>query len=270
MEREEIRKRIAELKAEGKIVPPMSLIKTPEQIEAIKKSAEINTALLDFITPYMKEGVTTGEIDRLVYKFTTEHGAIPAPLNYGGYPKSVCVSINEVVCHGIPGERIMRSGDIVNVDVSTIYNGYFSDASRMFCIGEVPPAKKKLVEVCQEALELGLQEVKPWGHVGDIGAAIEAYATKHRYSVVRDFCGHGVGLQFHEDPNILHYGKRNTGMVMVPGMIFTIEPMINMGKSGVVISKKDGWTATTVDKKPSAQWELMVLVTDDGYEVLSR
>ena len=270
MNREEIQVKLNELKKQGKIVPDMSLIKTPEQIEGIRESAKINTALLDYITPYMKEGITTEEIDRLAYEFTISHGAIPAPLNYEGYPKSVCISINEVVCHGIPSkERVLRSGDIVNVDVSTIYKGYFSDASRMFMIGSVPPAKQKLVEVTKEALELGLKEVKPWGHIGDIGAVIEAHATKHRYSVVREFCGHGVGNKFHEDPYILHYGKRNTGMVMVPGMIFTIEPMLNMGSRQITVSRKDGWTVTTVDKKPSAQWEYTILVTEEGAEVLT-
>lgn len=271
MDRKELRSKLAQLQGEGKIVPPMSLIKTEEQLQGIRESAAINTALLDYITPFMKEGITTEEIDKLVYDFTTSHGAVPAPLNYEGYPKSVCVSINEVVCHGIPSkQRVLRSGDIVNVDVSTIYKGYFSDASRMFLIGEVPAAKKKLVEVTKEALELGLKEVRPWGHVGDIGAAIEAHATKNRYTVVREFCGHGVGNAFHEDPYILHYGKRNTGMVMVPGMIFTIEPMLNMGSRNISVSRKDGWTVTTVDKKPSAQWEYMVLVTEDGFEVLSH
>ncbi len=269
MERDEIRRRISELRQQGEEVPSMSLIKTPEQIAKIKESAVINNGVLDYITPYMKEGVTTNEIDRLIYEYTTSHGGIPADLNYEGYPKSVCISINEVVCHGIPSERRLKNGDIVNVDVSTILDGYFSDASRMFCIGDVSPAKRKLVEVTKEARDLGLAEVKPWGHLGDIGAAIEAHAKKNHYTVVREFCGHGCGLQFHEDPYVMHFGKRGTGMVLVPGMIFTIEPMINMGKAGIVIDRKDGWTVTTVDRKPSAQWELQVLVTDDGYEIIS-
>ena len=246
------------------------MLRTPEQIEGIRKSAKINTALLDYIAANIHEGITTAQIDKMVYDFTTDHGAIPAPLNYEGFPKSVCTSINEVVCHGIPSEgRILRSGDIINVDVSTILDGYFSDASRMFMIGDVSEEKRRLVQVTKECLELGVAAAQPWARLGDVGAAIQQHAEKNGYSVVRDLCGHGVGLKFHEEPNVEHFGRKGTGMMIVPGMTFTIEPMINMGTHEVYVDDEDGWTVYTDDDKPSAQWENMILITETGNEILS-
>lgn len=255
----------------GRLVPPRSLIKTPEQIEGIRQSGIINTGVLDLIAQEIHEGMSTAEIDKLVYDYTTDHGAIPAPLNYEGYPKSVCTSINEVVCHGIPSEyEYLEAGDIVNVDVSTILNGYFSDASRMFIIGETTPRKAKLVDVAKECLAIGAEAAKPWGYIGDIGKAIERHARKNGFSVVRDLCGHGVGLEFHEEPEVDHYNTHHHGMLIVPGMVFTIEPMINMGTHEVFIDEEDGWTVVTEDELPSAQWEHTFLVTENGLEVLTH
>ena len=198
------------------------------------------------------------------------HGAIPATLNYEGFPKSVCTSINNVVCHGIPSEKvILKDGDIINVDVSTIYKGYYSDASRMFMIGNVKPEWERLVKVTKECLEIGMRAAKPFGFVGDIGNAIQKYAEKNGYSVVRDLCGHGVGLEFHEEPEVCHFGRKKTGMLLVPGMVFTIEPMINMGRYDVYVDSRDGWTVLTVDGLPSAQWEHTFLMTDNGIEILT-
>lgn len=255
---------------QGYIVPPKNIIKNEKQIEAIKKSAVINTAILDHVAEHIKEGMTTLEIDEMVYRFTKEHDATPAPLNYHGFPKSVCISINQEVCHGIPSkDRVLQNGDIVNVDVSTIYHGYFSDASRMFIIGEASEEAKKLVEVARECMQKGIEQVKPWGLLGDVGAAINAHAKAHGYSVVREIGGHGVGLAFHEDPYVSHVSKAGTGMLLVPGMIFTIEPMVNVGTARVKEDKKNGWTIYTADGKLSAQWESMILVTETGYEILT-
>ena len=252
-------------------MPKRELIKTPEQIEGIRRSGVVNTGVLDLIEKEIHAGMSTAEIDRLVYDYTTAHGAIPAPLNYEGFPKSVCTSINEVVCHGIPSEyEFLEEGDIVNVDVSTILDGYFSDASRMFVIGKTTPRKQELVDVTLECLKAGAAAVKPWGHVGDIGRAIEPLARRHGFSVVRDLCGHGVGLEFHEDPEVDHYDTRRKGMLLVPGMVFTIEPMINMGVSDVFIDEEDGWTVVTEDELPSAQWEHTFLVTETGVEILTH
>ena len=214
--------------------------------------------------------MSTEEINMLVHDYTVAHGAIPAPLNFEGFPKSVCTSINEEVCHGIPApDIVLKSGDIVNVDVSTILNGYYSDASRMFMIGKVRPEVQKLVKVAKECLELGLKAARPWGFLGDIGAAVQEHAEKNGYSVVQEFGGHGVGLQFHEDPFVSYVTRKGTEMLMVPGMVFTIEPMVNMGKADIYIDEEDGWTVYTEDGKPSAQWEVTVAVTEDGYEVLT-
>ncbi len=250
--------------------PPRKILRTPEQIEGIRESAKINTALLDYVATNIHEGMSTEEIDRMVYQFTTDHGAIPAPLNYEGYPKSVCTSINDVVCHGIPNSKeILHSGDIINIDVSTIYKGYYSDASRMFMIGDVSPEMRRLVEVTKECMEIGIAEAQPWKRLGDIGAAIQEHAEKNGYSVVRELCGHGVGIKFHEIPDVNHFGRRNTGMLIVPGMTFTIEPMINMGKFHVYVDEADGWTVLTDDGLPSAQWENMILITETGNEILT-
>ena len=266
---EEFDEKISFIKSQGHEVPDHSIIKTPQQIEAIKESCKINIAVLDYVAENIRAGMTTQEIDDLVAQKTAELGGIPAPLNYEGYPKSVCTSINEVVCHGIPSDKVvLKDGDIVNVDCSTIYKGYFSDSSRMFCIGEVSPEKKKLVDVVKECVEVGLEKVQPWTFLGDMGQAVHEHAVKNGYSVVREIGGHGVGLEFHEDPWVSYVSKAGEEMLLVPGMIFTIEPMVNMGSDKVTVDKKDGWTVTTADKKPSAQWEIMVLVTENGHEVL--
>ena len=266
----ELDKKILYMQDHGHLVPTRELIKTPEQIEGIRRSGVVNTGVLDLVAQEIKEGMTTAAIDKLVYDYTMDHGAIPAPLNYEGFPKSVCTSINEVVCHGIPSEHeILRDGDIINVDVSTILDGYYSDASRMFMIGNVSPEKRRLVEVTKECLEIGREAAKPFGFVGDIGHAIQKHAEKNGYSVVRDLCGHGVGLAFHEEPEVCHFGRKGTGMLLVPGMVFTIEPMINMGTWHVFIDEADGWTVVTEDELPSAQWEHTFVMTETGLEVLT-
>lgn len=263
-------RRIREFKSMGAEVPSHALLKTPAQIQGIRESAKINIAVLDYVAEHIRAGITTEEIDRWVYEQTVKHNAIPAPLGYEGFPKSVCTSINEVVCHGIPSDKVvLRDGDIVNVDVSTIYNGYFSDSSRMFCIGEVSEEKKRLVEVTRECVYKGLEQVRPWGFLGDMGQAVHEHAVKNGYSVVQDIGGHGVGLEFHEEPWVSYVSKRGTEMLMVPGMVFTIEPMVNMGTDEIYEDEDDGWTIYTVDGKPSAQWEIQVLVTETGYEILA-
>lgn len=254
----------------GHRVPDRSIIKTPEQIAGIKESAKINIAVLDYIAEHIREGMSTEEIDRMVYEKTTEMGGIPAPLHYQGFPKSVCTSINEQVCHGIPSEKdILHDGDIVNVDVSTIRDGYYSDSSRMFCIGNVSEEKKRLVQVTKECLYKGLAEVKPWGFLGDMGQAVHDHAFANGYTIVREIGGHGIGLDFHEEPWVGYNSKRGTEMLLVPGMIFTIEPMVNMGKPDIYIDEDNNWTVYTDDGLPSAQWEIQVLVTEDGAEIIS-
>lgn len=262
--------KIARYKEQGHRVPGHNLIKTPEQIAGIRESAKINIAVLDYVAEHIKEGMSTEEIDRMVYTKTTQMGGIPAPLNYQGFPKSVCTSINEQVCHGIPSEQdVLHDGDIINVDVSTILNGYYSDSSRMFCIGNVSEEKKRLVEVAKECVYKGLEEVKPWGFLGDMGQAVHDYAFANGYTVVREIGGHGVGLEFHEDPWVGYNSKRGTEMLLVPGMVFTIEPMINMGKADIYVDEDNDWTVYTDDGLPSAQWEIQVLVTEDGAEIIS-
>ena len=258
------------LHAQGREVPTHAMIKTPVQIEMIRQSAKINIAVLDEVEKHIREGMSLGEIDRIVYDTTVKLGGIPAPLNYKGYPYSVCTSVNDQVCHGYPADdRFLRGGDIVNVDCSTILDGYFSDSSRMFCIGEVSDEKRKLVEVTRECVSRGLKEVKPYACLGDVAQAINDHAMANGYSVVEEIGGHGVGLEFHEDPWVGYTGQRDTGMVLAPGMIFTIEPMVNMGSAEVCGCIENDWEIYTEDGKPSAQWELMVLVTEDGHEVLS-
>ena len=260
-----------EMAAKGHIMPPKSLIKNKEQIEAIKESGKINTGVLDEVAKHIKAGMSTADIDKIVYDYTIAHDATPAPLGYGGFPKSVCTSINSEVCHGIPDENIiLKEGDIVNVDVSTIKDGYFSDASRMFKIGKVSEAADKITDIAKECLEAGIKAVKPWGHLGDIGAAVQELAEKNGYSVVRAFGGHGIGLEFHEDPFVAHVGKKGQGMVLVPGMIFTIEPMINEGEYDVYVDDVNEWTVYTADDSLSAQWEHQILVTEDGIEIITR
>ena len=263
-------RKIHDFAAAGAEVPPHELLKNPAQIEKIKESAKINIAVLDYVAEHIRAGVTTEEIDQWVYEQTVRRGGIPAPLHYEGYPKSVCTSIDNVVCHGIPSpDRVLKEGDIINVDCSTILNGYFSDSSRMFCIGEVSPEKKRLVEITKQSLAVGLEQVKPWGFLGDMGNAINQFAIENGYSVVRDIGGHGIGLEFHEDPWVSYVSLPGTEMLMVPGLVFTIEPMINMGSYEIYEDEDDGWTIYTADGKPSAQWEIQVAVTEDGYEIIS-
>ena len=262
--------KIARFAQEGHRVPTRDLIKNADQIAGIKESAKINVAVLDYIEEHIHAGMSTAEIDKIVYDMTTSMGGIPAPLNYEGYPYSVCTSVNEQVCHGFPSEDvILKEGDIVNVDCSTILNGYFSDSSRMFCIGEVSPEKKRLVEVTKECVYKGLEAVHPWGFLGDMGQAVHDHAYANGYTIVREIGGHGVGLKFHEEPWVGYHSRKGNEMLLVPGMIFTIEPMVNMGDVEIYIDDENGWEVYTEDGLPSAQWEIMVLVTEDGTEVLS-
>ena len=255
---------------QGHIVPKRWMIKSKEQIQGIKDSSVINIAVLDAVEKMIGPGVTTQQIDDLVHDMTVDMGGLPATLNYEGFPKSVCTSIDEVVCHGIPSsEEILKEGDIVNVDVSTLYKGYYSDSSRMFCIGEVSAEKRKLVQVTKECVEKGLAMVKPWNFLGDMAQAVNDHAKANGYSVVVDIGGHGVGLEFHEEPFVSYVTKAGTEMLMAPGMVFTIEPMVNMGTCEIYIDDDDGWTVRTEDGKPSAQWEVTVAVTDEGYEILT-
>lgn len=266
----EMDKKILFYQNKGKLVPTRKLIKTPEQIEGIRQSGVINTGVLDLVQQEIHAGMSTLDIDKLVYEYTMDHGATPACLGYEGFPKSCCTSVNEVVCHGIPNEfEILEEGDIINVDCTTILNGYYADASRMFIIGNTTPEKDKLVRVAKECLEIGINEAKPYCFVGDIGNAIAKHAHNNGFSVVRDLCGHGVGLKFHEEPDVEHYGRKGTGMLLVPGMVFTIEPMINMGTYEVFVDEEDDWTVVTEDELPSAQWEHTLVMTDNGVEILT-
>lgn len=262
--------RLQELHDQGVEVLPRDLLKTAADIEGIKRSAEVNKGVLDYVAAHIRAGISTAEIDRWVHDYTVEHGAIPAPLDYEGYPKSVCTSVNEVVCHGIPAEdEVLKEGDIVNVDVSTILDGYFSDSSRMFCIGEVDPELQRLVQVTKESVEAGLAAVKPWGRLGDVSEAVNRCATEAGYSVVAEFGGHGIGLEFHEDPFVSFVEKAGTGPVLAPGLCFTIEPMVNLGEATIDMSDPNGWTVRTADGRPTAQWEVQLVVTETGYELLS-
>lgn len=264
-------KKVLAAQKAGHTVPSRNLIRTPEEIDGIRRSGEVNTALLDMVGQEIREGLSTGELDDMVYQFTKDHNGIPADLGYEGFPKSCCISIDNVVCHGIPDHNtFFKPGQIVNVDVTTIMDGYYADASRMFIIGETTPEKKRLVDVTLDCLHVGMEAAKPYSYVGDIGFAIQCHAQANGYSVVRELCGHGVGLKFHEDPEVPHYGKPGTGMLLVPGMVFTIEPMINMGSREVHFSREDGWTVTTRDGMPSAQWEHTLLMTDHGLEILTH
>ncbi len=262
--------KIEEFEGAGHIVPSHEILKNAEQIEKIKESAKINIAVLDYVAEHIKAGISTAEIDKWVYDITTKMGGVPAPLNFEGFPKSVCTSINNEVCHGIPSEDvIIKDGDIINVDVSTNLNGYFSDSSRMFCIGNVSEENRKLVEETKNAVYEGLKQVKPWGFLGDMGQAVNDYVKSKGYSVVREVGGHGIGLEFHEDPWVSYISKKGTEMLMVPGMIFTIEPMVNAGKPDIFVDEDNGWTIYTEDNSMSAQWEIQVLVIEDGYEIIA-
>jgi methionyl aminopeptidase len=265
-------KKIMYWEDKGKLVPTRDLIKTPEQIEGIRKAGVVNTGVLDEVARKIHIGMSTLEIDQICRQYCDEHHAIPACLNYEGFPMSVCTSINEVVCHGIPKEEdVLSEGDIINVDFTTILDGYYADASRMFIMGKTTPEKEQLVRVAKECLEIGMEAAKPYGFVGDIGHAIQKHCEKYGYGIVRDLAGHGVGLHFHEEPDVDHYGHRGTGMLLVPGMVFTIEPMINMGTWKVFIDADDpyGWEVITGDEKPSAQWEHTLVMTEHGVEVLT-
>jgi methionyl aminopeptidase len=249
---------------------PVSVtLKTPEQQEKMRVAGQLAADVLDMIGEYVKPGVTTGELDRICHEYITqEQGAVPAPLNYRGFPKSICTSVNNVVCHGIPGDKKLKSGDAVNIDITVIKDGFHGDTSRMFMVGKENILAKRLSTVAREAMWLGIQELAPGKHLGDVGAAIQEYVEKHRYSVVREYCGHGIGEVFHEDPQVLHYGRRGTGMELREGMTLTVEPMINAGKAAVRLLP-DGWTVVTRDRSLSAQWEHTCLITADGFEVLT-
>ena len=265
-----IDERLQECYLNGQEVIYRHLLKTPEDIEGIKRSAAINVGVLDMVAERIAPGVTTAEVDQWIYDYTVEHGGIPADLNYEGFPKSVCTSINDVVCHGIPSERdVLREGDIVNVDCSTILDGYFSDSSRMLCIGEVSPERKKLVDVTRESIQRGLAQVKPWNTLGDMAHAVQTYVEENGFNVVREFGGHGIGKEFHEDPFVSHVGEPGEGVVLAPGMCFTIEPMVNAGGADIDMNDPNGWTVRTADGSDSAQWEVQLVVTDTGYELLS-
>lgn len=264
--------RLAVFERKGYVIPTHKMIKNEAQIEGIREAGIINTGLLDYISLNIKEGLSTDDINEMVNEFTYSHGAIPADLNYEGYPKSVCTSINDVICHGIPNKKdILKKGDIINVDVTTKYKDYFADASRMYMIGDVTKEAEKLVSVTKECLELGIASIKPFeSTIGDIGKAISKHAHDNGFSVVEEYCGHGVGLAIHEDPYVFHFDPNYKTELIVPGMVFTIEPMINEGLKGVRIDYSDGWTARTKDHKLSAQVEHTLLVTEDGVEILSK
>jgi methionyl aminopeptidase len=245
------------------------IIKTDSEIEKMRVAGKLAAEVLEMVTPHVMAGVTTEALNQLCHDYIVDvQQAIPAPLNYRGFPKSICTSINNTVCHGIPSDKKLKPGDIVNIDITVIKDGYHGDTSKMFCIGNVPPYAKRLVEITREAMFLGIKQVRPGAKLGDIGCAIQRHAESNRYSVVRDFCGHGIGKNFHEPPHVLHYGKMGEGDELKPGMVITIEPMLNVGKRHVKVLG-DGWTAVTKDHSLSAQWEHTVLVTQTGYEILT-
>ena len=247
---------------------PRDIMKTQEQIDGIRKSCKLTHKVLDMVSERIKVGITTNEINTWVHDYTVEHNAYPAPLGYGGFPKSVCTSINDVICHGIPDDTVLKDGDIINVDVTCILDGYYGDANRMFIIGEGSKEAIDLVRVSKECLELGMEQVKPYNTLGDIGNAIQQHAESLGYSVVYDYGGHGVGVEFHEEPFVPHIGKKGEGMIILPNMTFTIEPMINIGSPEADVLEDD-WTAVTVDGSLSSQWEHTILVTETGYEILT-
>lgn len=245
------------------------IIKTDREIEKMRIAGKLAAEVLEMVEPFVVPGVTTNELDQICHDYIINvQKAIPAPLNYHGFPKSICTSINQQVCHGIPSDKKLKSGDIVNVDITVIKDEYHGDTSKMFCIGEVSPHAKRLVDITREAMLLGIEQVKAGASLGDIGHAIQKHAETHRYSVVREFCGHGIGKKFHEEPQVLHYGKPSEGEILKSGMILTIEPMINLGKRQIKVLG-DGWTVITKDRSLSAQWEHTILVTDQGYEILT-
>lgn len=263
--------KIERFKSDGCIVPPRELIKYQIQIEGIREAGRINSLILDKVASEIKAGMTTADIDKIVYDETIRLGGTPACLGYEGFPKSVCTSVNSVVCHGIPSEDVvLQDGDIVNVDCTTEVNGYFGDSSRMFEIGKVSKEAHRLVTVAKECLDKAVETIKPYAHIGDIGAIVSEHAKNNGFSVVKELGGHGVGLAMHEEPFVDHTAEVGTGMILVPGMVFTIEPMINAGDSDICIDDSDGWTIYTWDDSLSAQWEYTVLMTENGLEILSR
>lgn len=244
-------------------------IKTPEEVEKMRVAGRLAAQVLDMIEPHVTAGVTTEELNRMCHDFIVDvQDAVPAPLNYKGFPKSICTSVNHVICHGIPGDKKLKNGDIINIDITVIKDGFHGDTSRMFCVGKTSIRANRLVQICHEAMVLGIQQVKPGARLGDIGQVIQKFAEKSGFSVVREYCGHGIGRVFHEEPQVLHYGTAGTGMELVPGMTFTIEPMLNAGRKETRLLP-DGWTVVTRDHSLSAQWEHTILVTDDGFEVLT-
>ncbi|OVE82492.1 type I methionyl aminopeptidase [bacterium M21] len=244
-------------------------IKTNAQTEKIRSAGHLTAQILDYVAEHIRAGITTDQINDWVHKLTLEAHAIPAPLNYRGYPKSVCTSLNNVICHGIPDSTVLKDGDIINVDVTSILNGYYGDASRMFLIGDVKPQAEKLCQIALECLELGMEQVRPGNTLGDVGHSIQHHAESNGFSVVRAFTGHGIGAEFHEAPEVMHVGRPGKGLVFEPGMVFTIEPMINAGHYDCRVLN-DGWTAVTSDGSLSAQWEHTLVVTDDGYDILTK
>lgn len=246
------------------------LIKTADEIEKMRIAGRLAGEVLQMIRPYVEAGITTNELDRICHDYIVDvQNAIPAPLNYHGFPKSICTSVNHQICHGIPSDKKLKKGDIINIDITVIKDAYHGDTSKMFYIGEPTVRARRVSEVAHECLKLGIALVKPSAHLGDIGEAIQQHAEANNFSVVREYCGHGIGKGFHEDPQVLHYGKAGTGVILEPGMIFTIEPMINAGKRHVKLLS-DNWTVVTKDHSPSAQWEHTILVTDTGHEVLTQ
>ncbi|MFZ7127301.1 MAG: type I methionyl aminopeptidase [Desulfobacterales bacterium] len=243
-------------------------LKQPHDVEGIRAAGRLVLDTFAVIEPLIRPGVATDHLNTVIHEFTVRHGGIPAPLNYRGFPKSACISVNEVICHGIPGERVLEEGDIVNVDITTILNGYYADANQTYFVGSPSPDARKIVEVARECLRKGMEMVHPDAHLGDIGWAIQRHAESRRCSVVREFVGHGVGFDFHEAPQVPHFGQKGTGVRLVPGMVFTIEPMINLGRPDLKILS-DKWTAVTLDGSLSAQFEQTIVVTDDGCESLT-
>lgn len=257
-----------EYRKKGFLIPTKKLIKSPQQIEGIRQSCQLTRKILDQLTDRIDIGVTTSQIDRWVHDYIVQHGAIPAPLNYQGFPRSVCTSVNHVICHGIPDNTPLKNGDLLNVDVTCNLNGFYGDASRMYTVGVISDRARKLIDVSRECLYLGIEQVQPYRSLNAIGFAIERHAIKHGYSVVRDYCGHGIGLKFHEEPKVAHYQQRKKGVLLLPNMVFTIEPMINEGRYECKILQ-DKWTAVTIDGLLSAQWEHTVRVTETGVEILT-
>ena len=262
--------RMERLYLDGEEVLPRSLLKTAADIEGIKASAAVNMGVLDYVGEHIAAGVSTMDINRWVEEYLSAHDAVSADLNFEGYPYSVCTSINDVICHGFPNEKdVLQDGDIINVDMSTIKGGYFSDSSRMYCIGEVSDERRRLVETCKKSVEAGLAAVRPWGHLGDVGAAVNELCREAGFTVVEEYGGHGIGREFHEDPFVSFVSEKGTGPILVPGMCFTIEPMVNAGAPDIFIDEKNGWIVHTKDGSDSAQWEVQLVVTEDGYELLS-